>query len=58
LRHRRREMPQQPAHSPAAEPQGGQGSTTQQGQGAWGEMPPQATATGARREVPNWAKKP
>ncbi|MDD2050364.1 ATP-binding protein [Pseudomonas putida] len=58
LRHRRREVPQPPVHSPAPEPQGGHGANTQQGQGAWGEMPPQATATGARREVPNWAKKP
>ncbi|MGH8381902.1 ATP-binding protein [Pseudomonas sp.] len=58
LRHRRREVPQSPAHSPAPEPQAGQGAGIQQGQGAWGEMLPQATATGARREVPNWAKKP
>lgn len=58
LRHRRRETPQSPPQCPAEPPQGGDAGSTQQGQGAWGEMPPQATATGARREVPNWAKKP
>ncbi|EPL09884.1 magnesium chelatase subunit I, partial [Pseudomonas sp. CF161] len=28
------------------------------GQGQWGEMPAQAQATGVRREVPSWPKKP
>ncbi|EGH23011.1 magnesium chelatase, partial [Pseudomonas amygdali pv. mori str. 301020] len=26
--------------------------------GNWGELPAQAVTTGARREVPNWPKKP
>jgi magnesium chelatase subunit I len=56
LRHRRNEQAtQQP---PSAQAQGGQTSPGQQEQGTWGEMPPQATPTGLRREVPNWAKKP
>lgn len=56
LRHRRRERAAQQMSAP--EPQGRQSFSAQQGQGAWGDMPPQATSTGARREVPNWAKKP
>lgn len=59
LRHRRRDTP------PAAadQPQSSQApSATQQqaatGQGQWGEMPAQAQATGMRREVPSWPKKP
>ncbi|MDD1012691.1 ATP-binding protein [Pseudomonas rubra] len=57
LRHRRREapapQPQAPDNGAAAQPSAGE-----QGQGQWGELAPQATPTGARREVPNWAKKP
>ncbi|AFO47526.1 magnesium chelatase [Pseudomonas putida DOT-T1E] len=30
----------------------------QGGQGDWGALPAQPVASGARREVPNWAKKP
>ncbi|MEG1626534.1 ATP-binding protein [Pseudomonas sp.] len=58
LRHRRRDMPPQAEQGSAPQPSAGQDSSTEQGQGAWGEMPPQAITTGARREVPNWAKKP
>jgi magnesium chelatase subunit I len=59
LRHRRRETPpsQPPAphqDSPAQAPQ----AAPQQGEGNWGEMPAQPVATGARREVPIWPKKP
>ncbi|AGZ35506.1 MULTISPECIES: ATP-binding protein [Pseudomonas] len=57
LRHRRRVSP--PAMPPSAAPEGGQGEGQRQGgQGDWGAMAPQPVATGARREVPNWAKKP
>jgi len=58
LRHRRRAVPPQAEQGSAPQPPAGQDSSTEQGQGAWGEMPPQAITTGARREVPNWAKKP
>lgn len=58
LRHRRRQVPESAAQNPAPAPQAGQADSAGQGQGAWGEMPPQTVATGARREVPNWAKKP
>jgi len=60
LRHRRREpqasqpptsaAPDNPAQSPQKPPE--------QGDGNWGEMPAQPVATGARREVPSWPKKP
>lgn len=64
LRHRRRDAqaPQQqpqpqsqlnsdnPAQSPRA--------PSEQDEGHWGEMPAPAVATGARREVPSWPKKP
>ncbi|CAI8831266.1 magnesium chelatase subunit I [Pseudomonas donghuensis] len=57
LRHRRREapapQPQAPENGAAMPPSAGQ-----QGQGQWGELAPQATPSGARREVPSWAKKP
>ncbi|QVM93651.1 AAA family ATPase [Pseudomonas entomophila] len=56
LRHRRRADAQQPAPAGAAEPS--QGREREQGQGDWGALPPQPVAGGARREVPNWAKKP
>ncbi|TDF83739.1 ATP-binding protein [Pseudomonas sp. H9] len=58
LRHRRRQAPTPAPQSPASEPQGAEAENPRQGQCAWGEMPPQAVVTGARREVPNWAKKP
>lgn len=56
LRHRRRHDAPQPQPAPTGEqpkPEGGQG-----GQGDWGALPAQPVASGARREVPNWAKKP
>ena len=60
LRHRRREshapQPQTSAaqDNPAQSPQ----KPREQGEGNWGEMPAQPVATGARREVPSWPKKP
>ncbi|WP_062381947.1 ATP-binding protein [Pseudomonas abietaniphila] len=60
LRHRRREshapQPQTSAaqDNPAQSPQ----KPPEQGEGNWGEMPAQPVATGARREVPSWPKKP
>ncbi|NIF17857.1 AAA family ATPase [Pantoea sp. Cy-639] len=56
LRHRRRSGASTPPASAPAE----QASRPEAagGQGDWGAMPPQPVAAGARREVPNWAKKP
>jgi magnesium chelatase subunit I len=36
----------------------GQGGAGQQGTGQWGELPANAAATGPRRAVPSWPKKP
>ena len=57
LRHRRREPS---AQAPAPDqPQAPSGSASSgAGQGQWGEMPAQPQATGERREVPSWPKKP
>jgi magnesium chelatase subunit I len=59
LRHRRRELPAS-APQPAQTPQSNSPQTSRpgEGQGQWGEMPPQALPVGARREVPSWPKKP
>jgi magnesium chelatase subunit I len=59
LRHRRRELPAS-APQPTQTPQSSPPQTTHpgEGQGQWGEMPPQALPVGARREVPSWPKKP
>jgi magnesium chelatase subunit I len=70
LRHRRRHAPQiqppqsesqSPSQSPPATP-GKQPPDEQppsgQGQGSWGEMPAQSVASGARRDIPSWPKKP
>lgn len=60
LRHRRNtDAPQAQSQQPPPV-SGGQPDQPQQGegQGNWGAMAPQPVATGARREVPNWAKKP
>jgi magnesium chelatase subunit I len=62
LRHRRRDS-SPPRDEPAPQdnpPQSSQGSERdqQQGQGSWGQLPAQPMATGARREVPSWPKKP
>ncbi|MGE8388700.1 MAG: magnesium chelatase, partial [Pseudomonas sp.] len=57
LRHRRRAAPE--AAPPSAPPEaGGRDAPSQGGQGDWGALPAQPVASGARREVPNWAKKP
>ncbi|WP_085639079.1 MULTISPECIES: ATP-binding protein [unclassified Pseudomonas] len=57
LRHRRRVQPSPPAQAPAQSPADSQ-ADSREGQGQWGEMPAPAQATGARREVPHWPKKP
>ncbi|EGH25911.1 magnesium chelatase [Pseudomonas amygdali pv. mori str. 301020] len=58
-RHRRRE-PAPPPQNPEAPPPGSSSrqADPESGQGNWGELPAQAVTTGARREVPNWPKKP
>lgn len=64
LRHRRHpestadQSPQQ--EGPADEQEGAQAQSPseQQGQGQWGELPPQPQATGVRRDPPRWSKKP
>jgi len=56
LRHRRRAHAPQAQAAMASEPP--RPPQTQGGQGDWGALPPQPVATGVRREVPNWAKKP
>ena len=56
LRHRRRTDAQPPAPAGAGEPSGAR--ERDPGQGDWGALPPQPVTGGARREVPNWAKKP
>ncbi|MDF9773590.1 ATP-binding protein [Pseudomonas baetica] len=59
LRHRRREhSPPAPAQSQTAQQTAPQNDNPGEGQGQWGELPAQALATGARREVPSWPKKP
>lgn len=60
LRHRRGQAPAAPAQqpqSPAPQQPGAQREASE-GAGQWGDMPAQALPTGARREVPNWPKKP
>ncbi|WP_153788909.1 ATP-binding protein [Pseudomonas sp. EMN2] len=58
LRHRRRQASEQPQATPPAAGEQSQAPGQAQGQGDWGALPPQPVASGARREVPNWAKKP
>jgi len=60
LRHRRREHQtlQSPAPSQPDSPAPSPNNPSRQGEGSWGEMPAQTVATGARREVPSWPKKP
>ncbi|TDV72384.1 ATP-binding protein [Pseudomonas sp. LP_7_YM] len=59
LRHRRRGIqPQQQPPSTSDSPPPSPGASAQQAEGNWGEMPAPAVATGARREVPHWPKKP
>ncbi|TWC18512.1 MULTISPECIES: ATP-binding protein [unclassified Pseudomonas] len=58
LRHRRRRH-SAPAPSPSQAPSAGnRAAESDEGQGQWGDLPAQALATGARREVPSWPKKP
>jgi len=56
LRHRRQTPPA--GSQPPAPPAGQQAQTDSAASGQWGEMPAQPVATGARREVPSWPKKP
>ncbi|MBA1202685.1 AAA domain-containing protein [Pseudomonas capeferrum] len=57
LRHRRQGT--SAASTPDEPPATGNTAQEQQdGQGEWGALPPRPVTAGARREVPNWAKKP
>jgi magnesium chelatase subunit I len=73
LRHRRRDAPQNPppqsepqpqpqlSTSPPATPdqqQPDDSPSLSQGEGSWGQMPAQPVASGARRDIPSWPKKP
>ncbi|WP_110994480.1 ATP-binding protein [Pseudomonas sichuanensis] len=58
LRHRRRQDSAQAQATPPGAAEQSQAPGQAQGQGDWGALGPQPVASGARREVPNWAKKP
>lgn len=58
LRHRRRTAPDAPAAAPPPGAADGRDRPSEGGQGDWGALPAQPVSSGARREVPNWAKKP
>lgn len=60
LRHRRQSPAQATAPAAPEQPQSqtGNSSAEKGGQGDWGALAPQPVASGPRREVPNWAKKP
>lgn len=60
LRHRRRNSQANEQGPSAPAPQNNQTAADQpdNAQGQWGELPAQAIATGQRREVPSWPKKP
>ena len=58
LRHRRRTQPAPPAASQPPAPAPAGAPQEQHGQGQWGALPPRPAATGVRREVPSWPKKP
>ncbi|MEG5263323.1 AAA family ATPase [Pseudomonas sp. JDS28PS106] len=65
LRHRRRAQPKasepeqpQASESPRSRPQPPEADQPDGGQGQWGQLPARPVATGARREVPSWPKKP
>ncbi|UVK80830.1 AAA family ATPase [Pseudomonas sichuanensis] len=58
LRHRRRQASAQPQATPPGTAEQSQAPGQAPGQGDWGALGPQPVASGARREVPNWAKKP
>ncbi|AMB84989.1 magnesium chelatase [Pseudomonas agarici] len=57
LRHRRQKSPPAAQTSSAADNVQRE-SNSAQGQGQWGELPPQGLPVGARREIPHWPKKP
>ncbi|MFL6967081.1 ATP-binding protein [Pseudomonas alvandae] len=59
LRHRRRDQAT-PAPAPTQAPPSNPNEPSQprEGQGQWGDLPPRALPTGARRDVPSWPKKP
>ena len=57
LRHRRREQPSSSPQQPAQSPENAAANQSK-GQGQWGDMPAPALATGSRREIPSWPKKP
>ncbi|CAM3267790.1 ATP-binding protein [Pseudomonas plecoglossicida] len=57
LRHRRRHTPETGAQ-PSPPPTSGRDTQSRSGQGEWGALPAQPVTSGARREVPDWAKKP
>lgn len=56
LRHRRRQTPSPENETPPST--GSSAAPGQGGQGDWGALAAQPVAAEARREVPNWAKKP
>lgn len=61
LRHRRQHAPptsRVPQSPPPSDGAAGQSHAQPQGEGQWGELPPQVQATGERREPPRWPKKP
>jgi magnesium chelatase subunit I len=58
LRHRRREQPASSPQLPPAQSPSKAQTDPSEGLGQWGDMPAPALATGARREVPSWPKKP
>jgi len=60
LRHRRQSPAQATPPAAPEQPQAQTGSSSAEkgGQGDWGALAPQPVASGPRREVPSWAKKP
>jgi magnesium chelatase subunit I len=60
LRHRRRnsQPTEQSAQAPTPPNNQSAADKPDNAQGQWGELPAQAVATGQRREVPSWPKKP
>ncbi len=58
LRHRRREQAPRATPPEPPSPSATGSAAPNSGQGQWGELPAQPQAVGARREVPNWPKKP
>lgn len=62
LRHRRRHLPATPPVAPPPADLENQSTNTPppsaQNEGSWGELPAKPVATGARRDIPVWPKKP